>query len=163
MCMILSSAWPITKCSNEDKISHDERVEKKVLDTLYFNNALDERAWCSSRVDQRYAHQHSRINGYKTTIQCSRYNEHIEEHHPDSEIDTDAMYRRLFHLAIVGHVNTYAKKYDQLPFVENETYIPEHFINYVSTLVEKGGYQYMCLGNMYNQQTILLMKVYRTS
>ena len=24
-------------------------------------------------------------------------------------------------------------------------------INYVSTLVEKGGYQYMCLGNMYNQ------------
>ena len=29
---------------------------------------------------------------------------HIEEHHPGSEIDTDAMYRRLFHLAIVGHV-----------------------------------------------------------
>ena len=55
------------------------------------------------------------------------------------------MYKRLFHLAIVGHINTYAKKYDQLPFVENETYIPEHFINYVSTLVEKGGYQYMCL------------------
>jgi uncharacterized protein HI_0096 len=76
---------------------------------------------------------------------------HIEKHHPDSEIDTDAMYRRLFHLAIVGHINTYAKKYDQLPFEENKTYIPEHFINYVSTLVEKGGYQYMCLGNMYNQ------------
>ncbi len=31
---------------------------------------------------------------------------HIEEHHPDSEIDTDAMYKRLFHLAIVGHIST---------------------------------------------------------
>lgn len=32
----------LTKGKNESKISHDELVQKKVLDALYFNNALDE-------------------------------------------------------------------------------------------------------------------------
>ena len=141
----------LTKCSNEDKISHDERVEKKVLDTLYFNNALDEEPGVPPEWTNVMHISIQELMDTKRPFNVADIMKHIEEHHPDYEIDTDAMYRRLFHLAIVGHVNTYAKKYDQLPFVENETYIPEHFINYVSTLVEKGGYQYMCLGNMYNQ------------
>lgn len=141
----------LTKCSNEDKISHDERVEKKVLDTLYFNNALDEEPGVPPEWTNVMHISIQELMDTKRPFNVADIMKHIEEHHPDYEIDADAMYRRLFHLAIVGHVNTYAKKYDQLPFVENETYIPEHFINYVSTLVEKGGYQYMCLGNMYNQ------------
>lgn len=141
----------LTKCSNEDKISHDERVEKKVLDTLYFNNALDEEPGVPPEWTNVMHISIQELMDTKRPFNVAAIMKHIEKHHPDYEIDTDAMYRRLFHLAIVGHVNTYAKKYDQLPFVENETYIPEHFINYVSTLVEKGGYQYMCLGNMYNQ------------
>ena len=141
----------LTKCSNEDKISHDERVEKKVLDTLYFNNALDEEPGVPPEWTNVMHISIQELMDTKRPFNVADIMKHIEEHHPDSEIDTDAMYRRLFHLAIVGHINTYAKKYDQLPFEENKTYIPEHFINYVSTLVEKGGYQYMCLGNMYNQ------------
>lgn len=141
----------LTKCSNEDKISHDERVEKKVLDTLYFNNALDEEPGVPPEWTNVMHISIQELMDTKRPFNVADIMKHIEEHHPGSEIDTDAMYRRLFHLAIVGHINTYAKKYDQLPFEENKTYIPEHFINYVSTLVEKGGYQYMCLGNMYNQ------------
>ena len=141
----------LTKCSNEDKISHDERVEKKVLDTLYFNNALDEEPGVPPEWTNVIHISIQELMDTKRPFNVADIMKHIEEHHPGSEIDTDAMYRRLFHLAIVGHINTYAKKYDQLPFEENKTYIPEHFINYVSTLVEKGGYQYMCLGNMYNQ------------
>jgi hypothetical protein len=141
----------LTKCSNEDKISHDERVEKKVLDTLYFNNALDEEPGVPPEWTNVMHISIQELMDTKRPFNVADIMKHIEKHHPDSEIDTDAMYRRLFHLAIVGHINTYTKKYDQLPFEENKTYIPEHFINYVSTLVEKGGYQYMCLGNMYNQ------------
>ena len=141
----------LTKGNKKDKISHDEMVQKKVLDTLYFNNALDEEPGVPPEWTNVMHISIQELMDTKRPFNVADIMKHIEEHHPDSEIDTDAMYRRLFHLAIVGHVNTYAKKYDQLPFVENETYIPEHFINYVSTLVEKGGYQYMCLGNMYNQ------------
>ena len=141
----------LTKGINKDKISRDEMVQKKVLDTLYFNNALDEEPGVPPEWTNVMHISIQELMDTKRPFNVADILKHIEEHHPDSEIDTDAMYRRLFHLAIVGHVNTYAKKYDQLPFVENETYIPEHFINYVSTLVEKGGYQYMCLGNMYNQ------------
>ena len=32
------------------------------------------------------------------------------------------------------------------------SYIPERFINYVSTLIEGNGKQYMTLGNMFNQE-----------
>ena len=141
----------LTKCSNEDKISHDERVEKKVLDTLYFNNALDEEPGVPPEWTNVMHISIQELMDTKRPFNVADIMKYIKEHHPGSEIDTDTMYRRLFHLAIVGHINTYAKKYDQLPFEENKTYIPEHFINYVSTLVEKGGYQYMCLGNMYNQ------------
>ena len=141
----------LTKGNNKDKISHDEMVQKKVLDTLYFNNALDEEPGVPPEWSNVMHISIQELMDTKRPFNVADILKHIEEHHPGSKVDTDAMYRRLFHLAIVGHVNTYAKKYDQLPFVENETYIPEHFINYVSTLVEKGGYQYMCLGNMYNQ------------
>ena len=141
----------LTKGNNKDKISHDEMVQKKVLDSLYFNNALDEEPGVPPEWTNVMHISIQELMDTKRPFNVEDILKHIEEHHPDFEVDTDAMYRRLFHLAIVGHVNTYAKKYDQLPFVENETYIPERFINYVSTLVEKGGYQYMCLGNMYNQ------------
>lgn len=141
----------LTKGNNKDKISRDEMVQKKVLDTLYFNNALDEEPGVPPEWTNVMHISIQELMDTKRPFNVADILKHIEEHHPGSEVDTDAMYRRLFHLAIVGHINTYAKKYDQLPFVENETYIPEHFINYVSTLVEKGGYQYMCLGNMYNQ------------
>ena len=141
----------LTKGNNKDKISRDEMVQKKVLDTLYFNNALDEEPGVPPEWTNVMHISIQELMDTKQPFNVADILKHIEEHHPGSEVDTDAMYRRLFHLAIVGHINTYAKKYDQLPFVENETYIPEHFINYVSTLVEKGGYQYMCLGNMYNQ------------
>ena len=141
----------LTKGNNKDKISRDEMVQKKVLDTLYFNNALDEEPGVPPEWTNVMHISIQELMDTKRPFNVADILKHIEEHHPGSEVDTDAMYRRLFHLAIVGHINTSAKKYDQLPFVENETYIPEHFINYVSTLVEKGGYQYMCLGNMYNQ------------
>ena len=141
----------LTKGNNKDKISRDEMVQKKVLDTLYFNNALDEEPGVPPEWTNVMHISIQELMDTKRPFNVADILKHIEEHHPGSEVDTDAMYRRLFHLAIVGHINRYAKKYDQLPFVENETYIPEHFINYVSTLVEKGGYQYMCLGNMYNQ------------
>ena len=49
-------------------------------------------------------------------------------------------------------LNAYGENYECLPFVENVSYIPERFINYVATLIEGNGKQYMTLGNMFNQE-----------
>lgn len=76
---------------------------------------------------------------------------YVTVHHPDFEIDMNRIYRRLFLLAIVGHVYVLGERYNQLPFIENKTYIPERFIKYIATLTEGNGLQYMTTGNMYNQ------------
>ena len=46
---------------------------------------------------------------------------------------------------------TYGELYEHLPFKENETYIPQRFIDYIATLIEKDGNRYMTTANMYNQ------------
>ena len=77
---------------------------------------------------------------------------YIEEHYPNETFDMNKLYVRLFHLSILNHLNAYGENYECLPFVENVSYIPERFIDYVSTLIEGNGKQYMTLGNMFNQE-----------
>ena len=78
--------------------------------------------------------------------------DYMAENHPNEEYSKDRLYVQLFLLTILGHLRSYAEKYEKLLFVENVSYIPERFIRYVSTLIEGNGKQYMSLGNMFNQE-----------
>ena len=77
--------------------------------------------------------------------------DHINSKYPGYNIDNNHLYRRLLVLIITGNLNIYGEAYPIIPFVENESYIPEPFVNYMKTLIEDGGNQYTAFGNMYNQ------------
>ena len=76
---------------------------------------------------------------------------HIGQQYPGYDIDMNKLYTRLLLLVIIGQLYTYGERYEHVPFKENETYIPEQFIDYIATLIEKDGNQYMTTSNMYNQ------------
>ena len=77
----------LTKGRNEDKISHDERVGKKILDTLYFNNALDEEPGIPSEWTNIMHISIQELMDTKRPFNVADIMKHIEEHHPGSEID----------------------------------------------------------------------------
>ena len=130
----------LTKQSNEDQITRNETVTKDILDDLYFLITLD-----TVHIAVK------EIMDTRLPFSVQDVVDHIEHQYPGYDIDMNKLYTRLFLLVVVGQLYTYGERYEHLPFEENETYIPERFIDYIATLIEKDGNQYMTTSNMYNQ------------
>ena len=144
----------LTKQCNADAIVRNETVEKDILESIYYCGLAEDRlgtpnGWTDSL--------HQTIKYFMNTKQLFTIKDiqkYIEEHYPNETFDMNKLYVRLFHLSILNHLNAYGENYECLPFIENVSYIPERFINYVSTLIEGNGKQYMTLGNMFNQEDV---------
>ena len=141
----------LTKLSNEDKINHDETVTQDILNSLYF--------MAPSRNVKGIPEDWTNTVHIAIKVLMDTFKEftvqdivnYISSHYPGYVIDGDVLYQRLFLLIVTDNLNIYGSSYSRTPFVENESYIPERFIKYIETIVEKGGNQYLTPGNMYNQ------------
>ena len=141
----------LTKLSNEDKINHDETVTQDILNNLYF--------MAPSRNVKGVPEDWTNTVHIAIKVLMDTFKEftvqdivnYISSHYPGYVIDGDVLYQRLFLLIVTDNLNIYGSSYPRTPFVENESYIPERFIKYIETIVEKGGSQYLTPGNMYNQ------------
>ena len=141
----------LTKSIHADTIIRNETVTKDTLDSLYFYASLNESEEMSAQWTDPVLIAIKALMDRRKSFNVQDLVQYMKEHHPDVDIDMDTVYRRLFFLTIVGHLYVLSERYEQLPFVEHETYIPEPFIKYIATLIEEGGQQYMTVGNMYNQ------------
>jgi len=142
----------LTKQCNADAIVRNETVEKDILESIYYCGLAEDRLGTPNGWTDPL---HQTIKYFMNTKQLFTIKDiqkYIEEHYPNETFDMNKLYVRLFHLSILNHLNAYGENYECLPFVENVSYIPERFINYVSTLIEGNGKQYMTLGNMFNQE-----------
>ena len=141
----------LTKCCNKDRITRDETVKQSILNSLYFLTT-DKTA---RRVPPEWT------NKVQITIQelmntnmpfsIQDIISYIEEHYPGYQIDTQYLYTRILLLIVIDHLYTFGEKYDHLTFKDNESYVPEIFIKYITSLVEGGGSQYITASDMYNQ------------
>ena len=141
----------LTKPKNADRIIRNETVTIDTLNKLYFYTAINEFNGAPPEWTNPVFISIKELMDLRKPFNVQDVVNYVKEHHPHIEIDMDALYKRLFLLAIVGQVYVLGERYEQLPFIENETYIPERFIKYIETLTEGGGQQYMTVGNMYNQ------------
>ena len=141
----------LTKPRNADRIIRNETVTIDTLNKLYFYTAINEFNGAPPEWTNPVFISIKELMDLRKPFNVHDVVNYVKEHHPHIDIDMDAIYKRLFLLAIVGQVYVLGERYEQLPFIENETYIPERFIKYVETLTEGGGQQYMTVGNMYNQ------------
>ena len=141
----------LTKSIHADTIIRNETVTKDTLDSLYFYASLNESEEMSAQWTDPVLIAIKALMDRRKSFNVQDLVQYMKEHHPDVDIDIDTVYRRLFFLTIVGHLYVLSERYEQLPFTEHETYIPEPFIKYIATLIEEGGQQYMTVGNMYNQ------------
>lgn len=141
----------LTKQANESVINHDETVTIDILNSLYYvANSANEKGVPSDWTNTVYIAIKEIMDTAKQFTVQDIVN-HINSSYPGYIIDNNQLYQRLLYLTILGNLNIYGESYPLTPFVENESYIPEPFINYLKTLVEDGGTQYTALGNMYNQ------------
>ena len=141
----------LTKQANESVINHDETVTMDILNSLYYvANSANEKGVPSDWTNTVYIAIKEIMDTAKQFTVQDIVN-HINRSYPGYIIDNNQLYQRLLYLTILGNLNIYGESYPLIPFVENESYIPEPFINYLKTLVEDGGTQYTALGNMYNQ------------
>ena len=141
----------LTKQANESVINHDETVTMDILNSLYYvANSANEKGVPSDWTNTVYIAIKEIMDTAKQFTVQDIVN-HINSSYPGYIIDNNQLYQRLLYLTILGNLNIYGESYPLTPFVENESYIPEPFINYLKTLVEDGGTQYTALGNMYNQ------------
>lgn len=141
----------LTKSIHADTIIRNETVTKDTLDSLYFYASSNESEEMSAQWTDPVLIAIKALMDRRKSFNVQDLVQYMKEHHPDVDIDIDTVYRRLFFLTIVGHLYVLSERYEQLPFTEHETYIPEPFIKYITTLIEEGGQQYMTVGNMYNQ------------
>lgn len=141
----------LTKSIHADTIIRNETVTKDTLDSLYFYASSNESEEMSAKWTDPVFIAIKALMDRRKSFNVQDLVQYMKEHHPDVDIDIDTVYRRLFFLTIVGHLYVLSERYEQLPFTEHETYIPEPFIKYITTLIEEGGQQYMTVGNMYNQ------------
>ena len=141
----------LTKQANVSVINHDETVTMDILNSLYYvANSANEKGVPSDWTNTVYIAIKEIMDTAKQFTVQDIVN-HINSSYPGYIIDNNQLYQRLLYLTILGNLNIYGESYPLIPFVENESYIPEPFINYLKTLVEDGGTQYTALGNMYNQ------------
>lgn len=141
----------LTKLSNEDKINHEETVTQDILNSLYYvGNSRNEKGVPEDWTDTVNIAIKELIDTHKQFNVQGIIN-HINSQYPGYNINMAQLYQRLLLLTIVGQINIFSESYPMTPFVENESYIPQRFINYVNTLIMKDGNKYMALGNMYNQ------------
>ena len=141
----------LTKLSNEGKINHDETVTQDILNNLYF---MAPSRNVKGVPDDWTNTVHIAIKVLMDTFKEFTVQDivnYISSHYPGYVIDGDVLYQRLFLLIVTDNLNIYGSSYPRTPFIENESYIPERFIKYIETIVEKGGSQYLTPGNMYNQ------------
>ena len=141
----------LTKKHNADKIIRNETVTIDTLNKLYFYTAINEFNGAPPEWTNPVFISIKELMGLRKPFNVQDVVNYVKEHHPHIDIDMDTIYKRLFLLTIVGQVYVLGERYEQLPFIENKTYIPERFIKYIETLTEGGGQQYMTVGNMYNQ------------
>ena len=141
----------LTKLSNEDKINHEETVTQDILNSLYYvGNSRNEKGIPEDWTDTVNIAIKELMDTHKQFNVQGIIN-HINSQYPGYNINMAQLYQRLLLLTIVGQINIFGESYPMTPFVENESYIPQRFINYVNTLIMKDGNKYMALGNMYNQ------------
>lgn len=141
----------LTKLSNEDKINHEETVTQDILNSLYYvGNSRNEKGIPEDWTDTVNIAIKELMDTHRQFNVLGIIN-HINSQYPGYNINMDQLYQRLLLLTIVGQINIFGESYPMTPFVENESYIPQRFINYVNTLIMKDGNKYMALGNMYNQ------------
>lgn len=141
----------LTKLSNEDKINHEETVTQDILNSLYYvGNSRNEKGIPEDWTDTVNIAIKELMDTHRQFNVQGIIN-HINSQYPGYNINMDQLYQRLLLLTIVGQINIFGESYPMTPFVENESYIPQRFINYVNTLIMKDGNKYMTLGNMYNQ------------
>ena len=141
----------LTKLSNEDKINHEETVTQDILNSLYYvGNSKNEKGVPEDWTDTVNIAIKELMDTHKQFNVQGIIN-HINSQYPGYNINMAQLYQRLLLLTIVGQINIFGESYPMTPFVENESYIPQRFINYVNTLIMKDGNKYMALGNMYNQ------------
>lgn len=141
----------LTKLSNEDKINHEETVTQDILNSLYYvGNSRNEKGVPEDWTDTVNIAIKELMDTHRQFNVQGIIN-HINSQYPGYNINMDQLYQRLLLLTIVGQINIFGESYPMTPFVENESYIPQRFINYVNTLIMKDGNKYMALGNMYNQ------------
>lgn len=141
----------LTKLSNEDKINHEETVTQDILNSLYYvGNSRNEKGVPEDWTDTVNIAIKELMDTHKQFNVQGIIN-HINSQYPGYNINMAQLYQRLLLLTIVGQINIFGESYPMTPFVENESYIPQRFINYVNTLIMKDGNKYMALGNMYNQ------------
>ena len=141
----------LTKQSNESKINREETVTVNMLNSLYYlaTSSNKEGVPADWTDTVHIAIKELMDTAKQFTVQDIIH--HINSKYPGYNIDNNHLYQRLLRLIITGNLNIYGEAYPIIPFVENESYIPEPFVNYMKTLIEDGGNQYTAFGNMYNQ------------
>ncbi|MDU3878581.1 MAG: methyltransferase regulatory domain-containing protein, partial [Veillonella sp.] len=137
----------LTKQANESVINHDETVTMDILNSLYYvANSANEKGVPSDWTNTVYIAIKEIMDTAKQFTVQDIVN-HINSSYPGYIIDNNQLYQRLLYLTILGNLNIYGESYPLIPFVENESYIPEPFINYLKTLVEDGGTQIQTMDN----------------
>ena len=141
----------LTKQSNESAINREETVTVNILNSLYYLATSSNKEGVPAEWTDTVHIAIKELMDTAKQFTVQDIIDHINSKYPGYNIDNNHLYQRLLLLITTGNLNIYGEAYPILPFVENESYIPEPFINYLKALIEDGGNQYTAIGNMYNQ------------
>ena len=141
----------LTKQSNESAINREETVTVNILNSLYYLATSSNKEGVPAEWTDTVHIAIKELTDTAKQFTVQDIIHHINSKYPGYNIDNNHLYQRLLLLITTGNLNIYGEAYPILPFVENESYIPEPFINYLKALIEDGGNQYTAFGNMYNQ------------
>ena len=139
----------LTKNKHSKKIVRNERVSIDVLSKLYYCSVVNTGIPSNMTDSIHIAIKEVMDRGDIFTVQDIV--DHIHRKLPGYTIEMDRVYSRLLYLIIVDNLDMYAEPYERVAFEDNKVYIPQRFIDFISTIVEKEGSSYIGIGDMYNK------------
>lgn len=138
----------LTKGSNESKIRRDETADISILQNLYFLSRENKGA--NTNLTNTFHRSIKDIMDRGQLFQVQDIINHITATYPGIQINMDVVYARLFYLIVTGNIDVYTHAQPISTFEENRSYIPERYINYVTTLVDHDGNTYIGAANQFN-------------
>lgn len=135
----------------QNMINRTEEIPKERLDKLTFVNVNKENNLASVINSQKLVHLIERFVFEVEKFTIEDIKSYVANNEEFSDITENEIYSSILLVTILNYVNAFLTPYQTYVFKDNQSYVPERFIRYVSTMLEKEGSHYIGFGDMYNR------------
>lgn len=139
----------LTKGCNEHSIRRDESVDNDTIRSLYFHT--NESSSIANTETNTFYHAVKVVMDRGVSFNSQDVIDYLANTYPGLTINEGVILSRLFYLTIINKLHVLVEPITAITFEDHNTYVPQRFIDYATSLVEGNANTYIVAANMLNE------------